>query len=273
MEIHSSAIIHPEAEIGKDVEIGPFSVIDKNVKIDSGNVIKNNVTITGNTTIAKDNVIFPYAVIGSDPQDLKYHDEKTKLTIGSNNVIRECVTINTGTEGGGGETVIGNNNFLMACLHIAHDCIIENNVLIANGVLFGGHIKVEDHAKLMGLAGIQPFVTIGQHSYVGGLTRIVQDVPPYMIVEGNPAKVRQVNTIGLERANFPQDKINAIKDVFKQLFRSETLNRNQVLSELESQENLLPEIKVLIDFFRNADKGKSGRYRESLRSTLSNITQ
>jgi len=125
---------------------------------------------------------------------------------------------------------------------------------------------------LLGLAGIQPFVTIGQHSYVGGLSRIVQDVPPYMIVEGNPAKVRKVNVIGLERSGFSQDSINTIKEAFKQLFRSETLNRSQILSALENQENLMPEIKVLIDFFRNTDKGKFGRYRESLRSTLTNTT-
>ncbi len=268
MKIHSTAIIHPEAEIGKDVEIGPFSVIDKNVKINNENIIKNNVTITGNTTIANKNVIFPYTVIGSEPQDFKHHGEPTRLTIGSNNIIRECITINTGTKNGGGETVIGNNNFFMACSHIAHDCIIKNNVLLANGVLLGGHVKVENYAKLMGLAGIQPFVTIGQYSYVGGLTRIVQDVPPYMMVEGNPAKVRQVNIVGLERAGFPQEMINAIKEVFKQLFRSEILNRNQILTELEHQKNLLPEVKVLIDFFRNVDKGRSGRHRESLRPAL-----
>ncbi len=271
MKIHSSAIIHPEAVIGNNVKIGPFSVIDKNVRIDEGSIIYNNVTITGNTTIAKDNVIFPNSVIGAEPQDLKYYGEQSKLIIGSNNVIRENVTINTGTEVGGGETLIGNNNFFMSCSHIAHDCIIEDNVLVANGVLLGGHIKVEKYAKLMGLAGVQPFVTIGQHSYVGGLSRIVQDVPPYMIVEGNPAKVRKVNVIGLERAGFSQDEIDIIKEAFKQLFRSETLNRNQILSELESQENLIPEIKVLIEFFGNVDKGKHGRYRESLRATLTNI--
>ncbi len=272
MKIHSTALIHPEAEIGKDVTIGPFSVIDKNVRIADGNIIKNNVTVTGNTTIAGNNVIFPNAVIGSEPQDLKYYGEQTKLIIGSNNIIRECVTMNTGTETGGGETLVGNNNVFMSCSHIAHDCIIEDNVLIANGVLLGGHVKIEKHAKLMGLAGIQPFVTIGQHSYVGGLTRIVQDVPPYMIVEGNPAKVRKVNVIGLERAGFPQDSIDAIKNAFRQLFRSEVLNRNQILSALESQENIIPEIKVLIDFFRNVNKGKLGRYRESLRPALTNIT-
>ena len=271
MEVHPTAIIHSNVEIGKNVEIGPFSVIGKDVKIGNENVIKNNVTITGNTTISDNNVIFPYSVVGSGPQDLKYRGAQTRLKIGSNNIIRECVTINTGTEDGGGETIIGNNNFFMACSHVAHDCIIEDNVLIANGVLLGGHIKIEKYAKLMGLAGIQPFVTISQYSYVGGLTRIVQDVPPYMIVEGNPAKVRKVNTVGLERAGFSQESINAIKKVFKQLFRSETLNRNQILSELESQEGMLPEVKVLVDFFRNVDKGKSGRYRESLRLTLTNI--
>ena len=210
MKIHSTAIIHPKAEIGKNVEIGPLSVIDKNVRIGDGNIIKNNVTITGNTTLAGNNVIFPNAIVGSEPQDLKYYGEQTKLIIGSNNVIRECVTINTGTEVGGGETLIGNNNLFMSCSHIAHDCIIEDNVLIANGVLLGGHIKIERYAKLMGLAGIHPFVTIGQHSYVGGLTRIVQDVPPYMIVEGNPANGRKVNTIVLERAGFLHASINAI---------------------------------------------------------------
>lgn len=272
MKIHSTAIIHSGAIIGRNVEIGPFSVIGKNVRIDEGSIIHNNVTITGNTTIAKNNIIFPNSVIGAEPQDLKYYGEQSKLIIGSENVIRESVTINTGTEVGGGETLIGNNNFFMSCSHIAHDCIIEDNVLIANGVLLGGHIKVEKHAKLMGLAGVQPFVTIGQHSYVGGLSRIVQDVPPYMIVEGNPAKVRKVNVIGLERSGFSQGCINTIKEAFKQLFRSETLNRNQILSALENQENLIPEIKVLIDFFRNVDKGKYGRYRESLRSTLTNIS-
>ena len=272
MKIHPTAIVHPEAIIGNNVEIGPFSVIDKNVRIDEGTIIHNNVTITGNTTIAKNNVIFPNSVIGAEPQDLKYYGEQSKLIIGSNNVIRESVTINTGTEVGGGETLIGDNNLFMSCSHIAHDCIIEDNVLLAHGVPLGGHIKIEKHAKLMGLAGIQPFVTIGQHSYVGGLSRIVQDVPPYMIVEGNPAKVRKVNVIGLERSGFSQDGINTIKDAFKQLFRSETLNRNQILSELENQDNLIPEVKVLIDFFRNVDKGKSGRYRESLRPTLTNIS-
>ncbi len=265
MKIHPTAIIHPEADIGNDVEIGPFSTIGQKVKLGDGNVIKNSVTITGNTSFGDKNVVHPYSVIGSEPQDFKYQGEQTQLTIGSNNIFRECITVNTGTVKGGGKTVIGDNNFFMACSHIAHDCIINDNVLLANGVLLGGHVKVENCAKLMGYAAIQPFATIGQFSYVGGLTRIVQDVPPYMIVEGNPAKVRQVNIVGLERSGFSPELINAIKDAFRQLFRSETLNRNQILAELENRENLLPEIKVLLDFFKDIDKGKSGRHRESLR--------
>ncbi|MCP5004109.1 MAG: acyl-ACP--UDP-N-acetylglucosamine O-acyltransferase [Planctomycetes bacterium] len=265
MKIDPTAIIHPEADIGKDVEIGHFSVIGQKVKIADGNIIKNNVTVTGNTSMGSENVVHPYSVIGSEPQDFKYQGEQTKLTIGNKNIFRECVTINTGTVEGGSETVIGDNNFFMACSHIAHDCIIKDNVLLANGVLLGGHVKIENFAKLMGYAAIQPFATIGQHSYVGGLTRIVQDVPPYMIVEGNPAKVRKVNTVGLERSGFSQELINAIKDAFRKLFRSETLNRNQILAELENQKDLLPEIKVLLDFFKDVDRGKSGRHRESLR--------
>ncbi|HHT9126968.1 MAG TPA: acyl-ACP--UDP-N-acetylglucosamine O-acyltransferase [Candidatus Brocadiia bacterium] len=265
MKIHKYACVHPHAELGSDVEVGPFSVIDEHVKIGDGTVIKNNVTVNGNTIIGKDNVIFPNAVVGSEPQDLKYHGEQTRLIIGDNNVIRECVTINTGTEFGGGETVIGNGNFLMACCHVAHDCIIEDNVLLTNGTLLGGHIKIEKNAKLMGLVGIQPFVTIGQYAYVGGLARIVQDVPPYMIVEGNPAKVRQVNVIGLERGGFSKERIDALEDAFRRIFRPEILNRSKVLDELEAEDDILPEVQYLITFLRNVDKGRFGRFRESLR--------
>lgn len=265
MKIHKNACIHPRAELGGDVEVGPFSVIDEHVRIGDGTIVKNNVTISGNTAIGKNNIIFPNTVVGSEPQDLKYHGELTRLTIGDNNVIRECITINTGTEFGGGETIIGNGNFLMACCHIAHDCIIEDDVMITNGTLLGGHIKVENNAKLMGLAGIQPFVTVGQHAYVGGHARIVQDVPPYMIVEGNPAKVRQLNVIGLERDGFPKERIDALEDAFRRIFRPEVLNRSKALDELEAKDDLSPEVRYLITFLRNIDKGKHGRFRESLR--------
>ena len=153
----------------------------------------------------------------------------------------------------------------MANTHIAHDCIIEDYVLLANGVLLGGHVMIERGAKLMGIVGIQPFVTIGRYAYVGGHTRIVQDVPPYVIIEGHPARIRQVNVVGLEREGFPKEQIDEIKKAFKMLFRSEEFNRTKVLEELENQKDVSPEVKYLVTFLRNADKGKYGRYREILR--------
>ncbi|HHT9129911.1 MAG TPA: acyl-ACP--UDP-N-acetylglucosamine O-acyltransferase [Candidatus Brocadiaceae bacterium] len=265
MKIHKSAIVHPRAVLGKDVEIDPFSVIGENVTIGDGNVIRNHVTITGNTTIGKNNIVYPNAVLGAEPQDLKYRGENTSLILGENNVIREGVTINIGTLGGGGKTVIGDNNFFMANVHIAHDCIIEDNVLLANGVLLGGHVMIERGAKLMGLVGIQPFVTIGRYAYVGGHTRIVQDVPPYVIIEGHPAKIRQVNVIGLEREGFSKEQVDEIKNAFRILFRSDELNKSKTLEDMERQKDISPEVKYLVTFLRNSDKGKFGRHREALR--------
>lgn len=265
MKIHKSAIVHPNAVLGKDVEVGPFSVIGKDVAIGEGTVVMNNVTVVGNTMLGRSNVIHPNAVLGAEPQDLKYRGERTFLVMGDNNVVREGVTINIGTAGGGEKTVIGDNNFFMACCHIAHDCIIEDNVLLANGVLLGGHVVVERGAKLMGLVGIQPFVTIGRYAYVGGHTRIVQDVPPYVIIEGHPAKLRQVNVVGLEREGFSKARIDEIKEAFRKLFRSGELNKSKIVEEMERKEASSPEVKYLIAFLRNIDKGKFGRYRESFR--------
>lgn len=265
MKIHNLAQVHPKAILGKDVEIGPFSVVDEHVHIGDGTILKNNVTITGKTVIGKNNKFFHNAIIGSEPQDISYRGEETSLIIGDGNVIRECVTISKGTKKGGGVTIIGNNNLFMACCHIAHDCIIADNVIIANSVLLGGHIKVEKHANLMGQVGVHPFVTIGQYTYIGGLTRIVQDVPPFMIVEGNPSKVRHVNVIGLQRGGFSEEKIHVIKEAYKCIFRPDTLNRSEKLDMLEKKGDLIPEVKILIEFLRNMEKGKHGRYLESLR--------
>lgn len=265
MQIDKLAYVHPKAELGENVKIGPFSFVGKDVRIGDGTVVMNNVTVIGKTVIGNNNKIFHNAVVGSEPQDISYQGEETSLVVGDNNIIRECVTINTGTKKGGGKTVIGNNNLLMACSHIAHDCILEDNIIVANSVLFGGHIKVEKNANIMGLAGVHPFVTIGRFTYIGGLTRIVQDVPPFMIVEGNPSKVRQVNIVGLQRGGFTVEKINIIKDIYKRIFRPGVLNRNQELEILEKKEDIDHEVKILIAFLRNKAKGKHGRYLESLR--------
>lgn len=265
MNIHKLAYVHPKAELGQNVEIGPFAFIDKNVKIGDGTVVMNSATVKGRTVVGKNNKIYHNAIVGADPQDLTYRGEETSLVVGDNNEIRECVTISRGTKKDEGVTIVGNNNLIMACAHVAHDCIIEDNCIIANSVLFAGHIKVESNANIMGLVGIQPFVTIGQLSYIGGLTRIVQDVPPFMIVEGHPSKVRQVNVIGLRRAGYNDKQVSDIKDAYKRIFRSNTFNRKQELELLENNENSSYEIKILIQFLRNKEKGKHGRFRESLR--------
>lgn len=272
MKIHRLAIVHPDAVLGKEVEVGPYSIIGKDVTLGDGTVIKNNVTVTGNTIIGKNNIIHPNAVLGAEPQDLKYRGEQTSLIMGDNNVVREGVTINKGTAGGGEKTVIGDNNFFMAYSHIAHDCIIEDKVLLANGVLLGGHVVVERCAKLMGIVGIQPFVTIGRYAYVGGHTRIVQDIPPYVIIEGHPAKIRQVNVIGLEREGFSNVQINEIKETFRKIFRSDKLNKSHILETLGKKEDISPEVRYLITFLRNIDKGRFGRYRESLRHSTVTAT-
>ncbi len=273
MNIHPTAQVHPSAELGEDIEIGAFSIIDEHVRIGDGTVIKNNVTITGHTSLGKENKVYPGASLGTEPQDLKHRGEETRLEIGDHNVIRECVTINTGTAAGGGLTRVGSNNLFMACSHVAHDCEIEDGVLMANNVLLGGHVKVENHARLMGLVGVQPFTTIGQYAYVGGLTRIVQDVPPFMLVEGNPSRVRQVNVVGLERSGFSHEQIEPIKEAFYKIFRqSETLDQSRVLEELERQDGLTPEVRTLVNFMRNTMKGKFGRYREILRNPSRNVS-
>ncbi|MDR4506823.1 MAG: acyl-ACP--UDP-N-acetylglucosamine O-acyltransferase [Candidatus Brocadiaceae bacterium] len=265
MKIDSSACVHPGAVLGENTKVGPFCVIGENVKIGDGTVVKNHVTVSGNTTIGKNNVIYPNAVLGEEPQDLKFRGECTSLVLGDNNTIRECVTINIGTAAGGGMTKIGNNNFFMASSHIAHDCIVEDNVLLANGVLLGGHVMIEKGAKLMGLVGIQPFVTIGRYAYVGGHTRIVQDVPPYVIIEGHPAKIRQVNVVGLEREGFTKEQVGEIKRAFRELFRSSELNQSKRLKKFEGTKTVSPEVEHLVRFLRNREMGKFGRYREMFR--------
>ncbi|MFQ5861564.1 MAG: acyl-ACP--UDP-N-acetylglucosamine O-acyltransferase [Candidatus Brocadiales bacterium] len=268
MNIHPTAQVHPDAELGRDVEIGAFSFIDEYVKIGDGTIIKNNVTITGHASLGRENRVYPGTALGTEPQDLKHKGEDTRLEIGDRNVIRECVTINTGTVVGGGLTKIGNDNLFMACSHVAHDCEIDNGVLLANNVLLGGHVRVESNAKLMGLVGVQPFTTIGQYAYVGGLTRIVQDVPPFMLVEGNPSRVRQVNVVGLERSGFSREQIESIREAFHKIFRRpEVLDQGKVLEELGRQDELTSEVKTLLNFMRNTMKGKCGRYREILRNS------
>lgn len=262
--IHPTAIVSPKANLASDVEIGAYTVITENVSIGAGTKIGNHVTVTGHTTIGKNNKIFPYSAIGFAPQDLTYKNEPTELIIGDGNTIREFVSINIGAVKGESRTIIGNNNFIMAYCHIAHDCILEDNIIMANGVQLGGHIKVEKYVGFGGLAAAHHFVTIGQHSFVGGLSRIIHDVPPFMIVEGHPARVRTINIVGLERRGFSPETIKKIKHAYKLIWHSDNTPA-QAIKSLEKQHENPPEINTIIQFLKDMQKGNQGRAREAFR--------
>lgn len=233
--IHPTAVIHPRAELHPTVEVGAYAVIGERVKIGPDTKIGAHAIIDGLTEIGARNQIFPGAAIGLEPQDLKYEGSLTRVKIGDNNLIREYVTINRAT-GAGESTTIGNHNLLMAYVHVGHNCAIADRVIIANAVALAGHVKIESQARLSGVLGVHQFVHIGRLSMVGGLSRIDRDVPPYMLVEGNPSRVRAINKIGLERAGFTPEDLLVLKKTFRILYHS-GYTLNQALEQLD----LLPE--------------------------------
>ena len=261
MAIHPTAVIEPGARIHASAEIGPFCVVGPNVTIGPGTKLLQNVTILGRTTLGARNVVHPFSVLGGDPQDLKYRGEDSVTLIGDENVIRESVTVNKGTLGGGGETVIGNRNYIMAAAHVAHDTLIGDNCVVANAVLLAGHIRVEVYAILSGWVCVHHFVTIGQHSFIGGCSRINQDAPPYMITQGFQGEVRGVNSVGLKRRGFKPEAINALRDAHRIIWRS-GLPKPDALAELEGLHGGVPEIRTLIEFLQASDRGRMGRARE-----------
>ncbi len=224
--IHNSSIIDKKAKIGKKVKIGPFSYIGPKVHISDGVELISNVHIEGNTKIGKGTKIFPFACIGTPPQDMKYKGETNSLEIGENNVIREYVTINPGTKGGGEKTVIGNNCLLMISSHIAHDCHIGNNVVIANNVPLGGHVTIEDSVVIGGNSAVQQFTRIGRLAMIGGMTGVLKDVIPFGLSFGNRNYLRGINLIGLKRKNYDNKKINELNSAFKKIFSSKNLHEN-----------------------------------------------
>jgi len=266
MSIHPTAFVDPKAQLlSDDIQLHAGAHVGSGVVIGPACVIGHGCHVEGRTRLGRGNVLHPYAVLGTPPQDLKYHGEETELVVGDDNVFREFVTVNIGTPTGSGVTRIGNRNYLMICSHVGHDCEIEDDTILVNGVLLGGHCKVESGAKLMGAAALNPFVTIGKMAYVGGLSRIAQDVAPFMIVEGNPAKVRRVNEIGLQRAGYSQAVIDELREVFKKIYRNGELNRMKVFDEIEASGTACEESLYLVRFLRRCLEGKHGRFRESLR--------
>jgi UDP-N-acetylglucosamine acyltransferase len=263
-KIHQTAVIAPGAELGVDVEIGPYTSIGPSVQIGDRTKIGAQVVIDGVTRIGQDNLIVGQAALGGPPQDLSYKSEPTMLVMGDRNTVREFVTINCGTIKDGGVTQVGDDCLFMACCHVAHDCDIEDRVLLGNNVLLAGHVKVERGANVSGGAAAHHFVTIGSLAYVGGLTRIIRDVPPFVVVEGNPSKVRKVNRVGLQRAGFGEDDITVLRAAYRRLFRSREKPLEQVIQEMRAQEP--PTLVGLqLDALERTLRGHQGRYRESLR--------
>ena len=244
--IHKTAIIDSKAKISSNVKIGPYTIIGPHVEIDDDVVIQSHVNITGHTQIGKNNRIYPMASIGSDPQDLKYKNEKTTLMIGANNTIREHVTINTGTMQGGGVTKVGNNNLIMIGAHIAHDCIIGNNIVMANNSAAAGHAEIEDFVIIGAKCGIQQFTRIGKMAMIGGMTGVSRDVIPYGLSTGNRNSLDGINVIGLRRDKVQNKEIIALTEAYKEIFKSKNLSEN--LSKLNGKfkDNIL--VKEVLKF-------------------------
>ena len=251
--IHPTAIIESDVELDYGVEVGPYSIIKKNVKIGANTKIGDRVTIEGWTTIGQSCEIFTGAVVGSITQDKKYKGDKSFLHIGNGNKIREYVTINPGT-GEGTETVIGDNNLLMAYSHVAHDCILHNNITLANVATLAGYVVIEDKSIVGGLSAVHQFVRIGTLASVGGCSKVVQDIPPYMMTDGHPAKAYGINSVGLDRAHIPKEEKMELKKAFKLIFKSGLLLKN-VIKQIEDTFPKTPTIQTLLNFLRNSERG------------------
>jgi UDP-N-acetylglucosamine acyltransferase len=254
LDIHATAMVHPEAKIAPGVTIGAYSLVGQNVRIGRDTVIDSHVVLDGWTEIGERCRIFPFVSLGAAPQALRYRGEPTLLTIGHDNIIREFVTIHRATVEGGGETVLGNNNFIMAYSHIAHDCKIGNGVIMANNSTLAGHIQVEDFAIVGGLVAIHQFVRVGCYALVGGASAVPQDIPPYMIGAGNRARLYGLNNVGLKRHKFSNSTVATLKHAYRILFRSH-LTLHKAMDRVEREIPALPEVKHLLEFLRKSRRG------------------
>jgi UDP-N-acetylglucosamine acyltransferase len=259
--------VSDKAVIADDVEIGPFCLVGPHVTLGPGNRLLSHVVLTGKTTVGKGNVFYSHSVIGSDPQDKKFRGGDTRLEIGDNNHIRENATIHTGTEVGGGVTRVGNNNLIMINVHVAHDVQIGNYCILANSVQLAGHVVIEDGVNMGGLVGVHHFVTIGKYSYIGGLTRVRRDVPPFVKID-EKERPRVINEEGLLRARFSPEDIHALKVACRRLFRRRH-NMSVEMKAMARQAGLNVHVQHLLDFLHRRDLGLNGRYLETLRSAES----
>ncbi|MGQ9485191.1 MAG: acyl-ACP--UDP-N-acetylglucosamine O-acyltransferase [Desulfosoma sp.] len=254
MDIHATAIVDPKAELADDVVIGPYAVIGPHVRIGSGTSIGAHTVIDGWTEIGAYNRISSFVSIGFPPQDLKYKGGPTRLIIGNGNTIREYATIHRGTEHGGGVTRIGDHNLIMAYVHVAHDCILHNRVIMANAAMLAGHVVIEDDAVIGGLAAIHQFTRIGTHAYIGAKAGIKKDIPPYMLATGYPAKLYGPNLVGLKRKGFSTEAIQGLKKAYRVIFRSgQTLS--EALQEVRREVRDVAEVENLVRFIEGTQRG------------------
>jgi len=254
MKIHPTAIIAPTARLGESVEVGPYTIIGPDVSIGKNTVIGPHTVIDERTEIGEDCRIFQFCSIGAPPQDLKYKDEPTHVVIGNHNTIREFVTIHRSTTADIGVTIVGNHNLIMAYCHIAHNCKLGDHIIMSNVATLAGHIHVEDYAIISGLTGVHQFTRIGAHSFIGGASGVARDVPPYTLANGNHAKLFGLNIIGLQRRNFPENTIKALKDAYRIIFRSDLL-LEAALEKAQKEVEDLPEVRNFINFIKESQRG------------------
>ena len=252
--IHASAIISDKAKIADDVEIGPYAVIGDGVEIASGTRIDSHVVINGPTTIGNDNHIYQFASIGDDPQDKKYAGEPTRLIIGDRNTLREFCTVSRGTTQDAGETILGNDNWIMAYVHIAHDCRVGSNTIMANNCTLAGHVHVGDWVIMGGFTGAHQFCKIGAHAFLGMYSGINQDVPAYTMVSGNPGKPRGINSEGLKRRGFDAEQIRNIKNAYRIVFR-QSKKLEQAIEEIAALTDDQPELELLLESLQASERG------------------
>lgn len=254
-KIHPTSIVSPDAQIADDVEIGPFCIVENDVKIDSGTKLLSHGVIYSGARIGKNNKIFPGAVIAAVPQDLKFNNEYTEVFIGDNNTIREAVTISRATSATK-KTIVGNNNLLMAYVHIAHDCVVGNNCVLANGVELAGHVNVEDFVIIGGLTGVHQFTGIGKHAMIGACSKIVKDIPPFSLFSGNPISYEGLNIIGLRRRGFSAEAIASLKSAFSILYNS-AYNTTQAVNKIKEEIKITDEVQHLLNFIQKSKRGIS----------------
>jgi UDP-N-acetylglucosamine acyltransferase len=253
--IDPRAVIQPGAELGEDVEIGPFSIVGPHVRVGRGAMIGAHAIVEGHTSLGAGCRVFSFASVGTIPQDLKYRGEETRLVVGDRTIIREYATLNVGTAGGGGLTQVGNDCLLMAYTHVAHDCLLGNRVILANGATLAGHVLIEDCAGIGGLTAVHQFVRIGQHAYVGGCSAVTMDVPPYVTASGNRAKLYGLNLVGLKRRGFGSEAVTALRKAYRSIFRSnETLSRC-IAAVRQMPEYDRPEVRTFVEFIAASERG------------------